>query len=58
MDQETYYQIENFEINGKFPIHLAAIQGSYEIMSFLLSKSFHINKIDSDGNSALYYAIK
>lgn len=57
-DEEVYRQIENFEIAGKFPVHLAALSGKVPTMDFLVRKNFHINKIDADGNSPLFYAIK
>jgi hypothetical protein len=39
-------------------VHLAALSGKVPTMDFLVRKNFHINKIDADGNSPLFYAIK
>lgn len=57
-DESVFKKIENFEINGKFPLHIAVITGQLRVVDFYLRKNFHINKLDSDGNSPLYYAIR
>jgi ankyrin repeat protein len=38
------------------PLHIAAINGDYEIVNFLIKCSLNINALDNDNSTPLYYA--
>ena len=46
------------DYEGRTPLHIAAIFGKIETAKYLVSVGLNVNDIDSNGNSALYYAIK
>jgi ankyrin repeat protein len=43
---------------GMSLIHISAMNGDHQIMSYLIHKGLHVNSVDNYGNTPLHYAVR
>jgi lysophospholipase len=46
----------NQDYRGRTPLHIATLNGNFEVVKFLLDQRVNIDQVDNSGTSALYYA--
>lgn len=44
------------DYRGRSPLHIATLNGNYEVVKFLLDQSVNMDQVDNSGTSALFYA--
>jgi len=44
-------------VDGKLPLHVAAVKGHCDIVTALLDAGADVNAADSDGDIAVHYAV-
>lgn len=47
----------NQTVDGKLPLHVAAVKGHTDIIQVLLDAGADVNAADSDGDVAIHYAV-